>query len=513
MHPNKGKKLVQTLLEVTLLLTVLNVLTPSVYATEWSSMPDTRLTWDKSRDWAPSMAQAQDGRIWVVWHSSRIGTYPDIMYKVYNGSSTFPWSPAKKLTTDSSVKDMTPSIITTADGNIWVVWSSDRDENFEIYYKIYNGSSWSSDTRLTEDASVDESPSIMQDKDGDIWVVWSSDRTGNFEIHYKVYDNQTKEWQPQSQLTSNPSPDADPSITQDQDEKIWIVWERNEDLYHTVFFKNMTVWMPITPLTMDSHIHWHPSIMQAQNGAIWIAWATNMTFGTDDMDIYCRKIHNFSVSDERITYADADDQMPAIMQAADGTIWIAWTSNRINNIDIYYKTDSPPPHDHDIALVSVTHNPNTTYVNKGLNISIEVVPQNQGAESEDFEVRCYANSTLIGNKTIGLSAGQLMPIGFIWETSGVASGTYTITAEVSILGETDTDPADNSLADGTVLVAIKGDADGDGKVDASDLFSLSQAYGSGLGGVHWNPNCDFNGDSKVEVLDLFDLSKNYGETG
>ena len=510
MHSSKRKKLLRITLELTLLLTILNVLTPPIYATEWSSMPDTRLTWDKSRDWAPSIAQAQDGRIWVVWHSFKIGTNPDILYKVYNGSSTFPWSPTKKLTTDLG-DDVTPSITTTADDDIWVVWSSDRDENFEIYYKIYNGSSWSPDTRLTENASVDEFPSIMQDRDGDIWVVWSSDRTGNFEIHYRVYNNQTKEWQPQGQLTNNPSPDTDPSITQAQDEKIWVVWERNEDLYHKVFFKDMTVWMPVTPLTMDWHMHWHPSIMQAQNGTMWIAWATNMTFGTDDMDIYCRKIHNFSVSDERITYDNADDSMPAIMQAADETIWIVWTSTRLNNIDIYYKTDSPPPHIHDIAVVSVTHNPNTTYVNKGLNISIEVVPQNQGAEPEDFEVRCYANSTLIGNQTIGLSAGQLTPIKFIWETSSVASGTYTITAEVSILGETDTDPADNTLADGTVLVTITGDVDGDGKVDPSDLFGLSQAYGSKLGGAHWNLHCDFNRDNKVDASDLFDLSKNYGK--
>jgi len=47
---------------------------------------------------------------------------------------------------------------------------------------------------------------------------------------------------------------------------------------------------------------------------------------------------------------------------------------------------------------------------------------------------------------------------------------------------------------------------GDGKVDASDLLVLSEAYGSAPS------NCDINGDDKVDASDLYELSKNYGET-
>ena len=171
MHSNKKKKLVRITLELTLLLTILNVFTPSIYATEWSSMPDTRLTWDESLDWAPSIAQAQDGTIWIVWHSFIIGTNPDIMYKVHNGSSTFPWSPTEKLTTDQG-QDMTPSITITADGDIWVVWSSNRTGKYQIHYQVYNGSSWQPCGQLISGDEPDSDPSIMQAQDSKIWVVW-----------------------------------------------------------------------------------------------------------------------------------------------------------------------------------------------------------------------------------------------------------------------------------------------------------------------------------------------------
>ena len=59
---------------------------------------------------------------------------------------------------------------------------------------------------------------------------------------------------------------------------------------------------------------------------------------------------------------------------------------------------------------------------------------------------------------------------------------------------------------------IPSDVNGDGKVDASDLVDLSEAYGFKLVDDNWNYRCDFNLDGKVDALDLFDLSKNYGKT-
>jgi len=503
MHSNKERKRTPITSGFTLFLIIFNLLIPFSYATHWS--PDTRLTWDESLDWAPSIAQAQDGTIWVVWHFYEIGSNPDILYKVYNGSSTFPWSPTKKLTIDQH-DDMTPSITTTADGNIWVVWSSNRDENLEIYYKIYNGSSWSPDTRLTTDPSKDEFPSVTEDNDGDIWVVWSSNRTGYSEIHYRIYNGSS--WQPCGQLTSDREKDWDPSIMQAQNGTIWIVWVRDEDLFYKVFFKNMTNIVPDTLLTeKDLNMDWHPSIMQAEDGRIWVTWESLNAL--DEMDIYC-KIHDGVWSEERITYNSLDDLMPAIMQATDGTIWIAWTSNRLDNFDIYYKTDSPPQHRHDVTIMSVTHSPYVTVAYQGLNVSIEVVPQDQGLEAEFVQVNCYANSTLIGNQTVHLSAGQLMPLEFMWNTSNVIPGTYTIIANASIIGEIDTNPADNTFSDGVIQVRIPGDADFSGLVDLYDFGLWVKNYGRAPEEWLTDVYPDFDNDYDVDLYDFEVWRNNYG---
>jgi len=55
------------------------------------------------------------------------------------------------------------------------------------------------------------------------------------------------------------------------------------------------------------------------------------------MDIYCKTFLDGHWSEERITYDSADDLVPTVIQIGNGTTWIAWTSTRLGNFDIYCK--------------------------------------------------------------------------------------------------------------------------------------------------------------------------------
>ena len=497
-----------------LFLAVFSTLIPYVYGTVWS--PKTRVTWDSSIDWSPSIAQANDGRIWFVWHSYALGENPDILYKVYNGSATFPWSPTKKLTTDTN-KDQNPSITNTTGGDLWFVWSSNRDGNFEIYYKTYNGS-WSPDTRLTNNTNKDESPSVMQDSNGSIWVFWSSNRTGDYNIFCRKYIGY---WWPEEPIfieSDNPADDLDPTIIEATDGYIWLVWVRDDNLFYKTFPKNFGPGgIPDTPITSDSELNSHPSIMQAQGDIIWVAYTSNKSV-PGKQDIYVATHTPGSPpgawGEERITFDENFDVAPTIMQADDGTIWIAWTSDRLEgNWDIYYITDDPPQHDHDVAIMCVTHNFPATYLAKGSTISIEVVPQNQGLMPEICDVQVRANSTLIGQKNYSLMPGQLKPLYFQWNTSNVAYGVYTMNATVAIVtGETDT--ADNTHIYGTVLLTIPGDVNGDRIVDIFDIGTLSAHWypGPPIGSLGYDANCDVNHDGAVDIFDIGLASAHLGES-
>ena len=490
------------------LLIMMTATIPLGYAPDMPDTPDMRLTWNSESDWMPSIAQASDGKIWVVWHSYRTGN-ADIFYKVYDPSQVHPWSSETRLTTDPNT-DMSPSITQAKDGKLWVVWSTNRNGNSDIFYKTStdNGTTWSPDDNLTADPNEDELPSIMQTANGTIWLSWSTNRTGNLnDIFYKTSTDNGTTWSPDTPLpVANPAADDyDPSITQTANGNIWVVWVRNNDIYYKTY--NGTDWSSSDDaITGDSDVFLDldPSITQTSDGDIWVVWDSDRV--GEQEDIYYKIYDGWSWSFQpiRLTTDQASDFMPSIMQATDGTIWIVWTSWRSSNVDTYYRT-TEIPQPHDMAIFSVI--PSEATVNQDQNVSIEVVAQNHGKDPENFVVRCYADSILINeSERIGLAPGQLYPITFLWDTSSTVSGTYTVWAQASVVeGETNTD-------DNTFPAKILGDLNDDGKVDASDLFDLSKAYGSEPSKPNWNPNCDFNGDKKVNASDLFILTEDYGRS-
>ena len=95
----------------------------------------------------------------------------------------------------------------------------------------------------------------------------------------------------------------------------------------------------------------------------------------------------------------------------------------------------------------------------------------------------------------------------IYTVNGTLTWSYNASTAILTLSVTHLSPARI-----VVYWRFPGDVDGDGDVDASDLFDLSKAYSSEPGDANWNPDCDFNGDDRVDAADLFDLSKNYGKT-
>jgi len=178
-----------------------------------------------------------------------------------------------------------------------------------------------------------------------------------------------------------------------------------------------------------------------------------------------------------------------------------------NNTDNYPLMEplTPP----DIAATNITLS--KTIVSQGYNTSLDVIVENQGDKVEGFNVTAYANATVIQTRYIILQSQNSTIITFTWNTTAFAKGNYTISAYATpLLDETDTD--DNTYTDGTILVTIPGDINGDGTVDIFDLSTVGLAYGKRIGQPGYNPYADINEDGRVEARDLAVVCMHYGET-
>lgn len=200
----------------------------SDYGATWSN--DIQLTDNADEDLNPVVVQLRNGTIMVVWQSDREGS-DDIWY-IASSDGGETWSAAIPLTTDPYY-DWSPTVTQTADGKIWVAWTSYRTGDFEILYRTYNGLFWSDDINLCNDSSKsDTSPSILQSSDGTIWVFWASGEVAETEtptddIYYKYSRDNGATWSSSIQFTTNEYDDTWVSTTQTSDKKVWVVWTSN----------------------------------------------------------------------------------------------------------------------------------------------------------------------------------------------------------------------------------------------------------------------------------------------
>ena len=174
-----------------------------------------------------------------------------------------------------------------------------------------------------------------------------------------------------------------------------------------------------------------------------------------------------------------------------------------NNQDRY-----PLMKTHNIGIQNVTTS--KTVVGQGYKVGINAKITNYGANSETFNVTVYVNTTSIATQTLTLRSISSTTVAFTWNTSGFAKGNYTIWAYATPV-PSETDTADNTLIDGTVLVTIPGDVNGDRKVRVDDILAVALAFGSNYGDPKYSPNLDVNSDGKIRVDDVLIAALNFGQ--
>ncbi len=146
---------------------------------DWET--ETRISNYPVQSGVPSIA-VSGSFVHVVWLDER-----DFNWEVYYKYSTdcgINWSTDTRLTNNPDAS-YNPSI-TVSNGFVHVAWQDYRDGNLEIYYKSSTdaGINWGTDTRLTNNTSTSNLPSIAV-SGSLVNVLWSDDRNGNFEIYYK----------------------------------------------------------------------------------------------------------------------------------------------------------------------------------------------------------------------------------------------------------------------------------------------------------------------------------------
>ncbi len=161
---------------------------------------------------------------------------------------------------------------------------------------------------------------------------------------------------------------------------------------------------------------------------------------------------------------------------------------------------------HDVATSGLTLSRIFSYSGiSSTRVTVGLSVENLGSSSETFTLTVMANSSIINSQTVTLNAGATMPISFGWNTTLLAVGNYTVSAQVSqVPGESNTQ--NNSATFNGLFESRKaGDADGNGVVDIDDVLLTAIAWGG-----DYNQYTDYDADGDVDIDDVLNVATRWG---
>lgn len=141
-------------------------------------------------------------------------------------------------------------------------------------------------------------------------------------------------------------------------------------------------------------------------------------------------------------------------------------------------------------------------VAQGQSVDIVVTVANQGGFPEAAVVVAYYDDIPIDSITIEyLAAGEDTTVTFSWNTLGIPSGEYLVTAEVFIIPlEKNTEK--NPFVIGVIQIFICGDCNSDGPINILDItFLINYLYKNG-GPPAVMDGADVNSDGAINILDI-----------
>ncbi len=157
-------------------------------------------------------------------------------------------------------------------GRIWAIWCEQRDSNWDLFGRVFDGDSWGEEARLTTAGGSDIFHSLARDGAGNLYLAWQSFRSGNADIYLRTY--RKGRWQPEVQVSNDPANDWEPQVATSNDGEVSIVWDTYAKGNYDVVMKQLRggrLSDAITIADSDS-FEARATAHYDSGGRLWLAW-------------------------------------------------------------------------------------------------------------------------------------------------------------------------------------------------------------------------------------------------
>jgi hypothetical protein len=295
--------------------------------------PPESIAWHEYYDFFPAAATDHSGRLWIAWQSFRdYNQYYDHfnIYSAYYFNDS--WSAPQYVPPMGGWHDVQPNLAAGSDDKIWIVFTSFRDGNANIYVSnASSGSTWINSYALTQTLEDETDPAIAVDQNNNVWAFWTASNSG----HYHIYGRKhTDVWHDAFAVDTSLANNAGLKAAVDSFNRVWLVWHRwvndQSEIYYSYY--DGAAWLSPAPITNDPSNDVLPSITIDGLGRPWICW---MSDRDGDWNIYYSYYDNGWNLPGVVTADPGSDIDPVITSDDQSRVWIGWVSNRNDYWNIF----------------------------------------------------------------------------------------------------------------------------------------------------------------------------------
>jgi hypothetical protein len=242
-------------------------------------LPAKRLSAGTRQSEWPAVSVAADGTTWcafVEWN----GKDRDRVLVIRRPPGG-DWS-APVCVDDGGLDHYWPAVAAIGDGAL-VVWSSQDDGNFDLYWSIVkNDGSILPPERLTDSPHTDfharmvgdgmGSEGVGSNGAGSATLVWQSSRDGQADVYLRRFTDGA--WQDEHRVSPSSANDWQPDLAISSDGTVWISWDSYEHGNYDVFVRrfDQNGLGPVIPVTTETTAQFHSTVAVDRLGRVWVAW-------------------------------------------------------------------------------------------------------------------------------------------------------------------------------------------------------------------------------------------------
>jgi hypothetical protein len=227
-------------------------------------------------------------------------------------------------------EDDLPAIAAAPDGSLWAAWLSYSGRRDEIGIRQYRDKRWSNLQWVPGTSGDSWLPQVAVDASNRVWVVWSEQRDGNWDLYARSFDPAAQTWGPLERLTSDPLPDVNPRLVSDGKGRFALVWQgfraKNSNIFLKLFENGK--WGADIRVTSRAANDWEPAAAIDPSGTVWVAYDS---YKNGNYDVYVTRVQGGKPGTE-IAVAETPRFETRATVAADssGRIWVAWEAGGPN---------------------------------------------------------------------------------------------------------------------------------------------------------------------------------------